>query len=237
MHPRTVPIFVVVADPTIEDTLARAERALADGRSLSGTGFWGAVERVKRQPELIERHAEQIAAIDSQAHRDRAFLVVPLSLGTVIMVVATLVGLGAIWWAYSLDGWAAVIVFFIGTGILLVSTHALTHLVVGRLLGMRFTNWFIGKITQPQPGVKLDYAGYLRAPASRRAWMHASGAITTKLIPFLLIGAAVAADLPVWAVWGLVVVGVVVLLVDVVWSTRKSDWKKFRREMAIAQES
>jgi hypothetical protein len=65
--------------------------------------------------------------------------------------------------------------------------------------------------------------------------MHASGAIVTKLMPFLLLGAASAADLPVWALWGLVVVGAAALATDVVWSTRKSDWKKYRREMAIAQ--
>jgi hypothetical protein len=235
LHPRTVPIFRLVATPTIEETLANAERALAEGRGLSGTGFWRVVDEVKRDPELVELHAERIGAIDARAHRDWALLSVPLGWGTAIVAMATLTGLAGVWWAYYLDGWSAVIVFYVATGILLVATHASTHLVVGRLLGLRFTGWFIGKITQPQPGIKLDYASYLRTPASRRAWMHASGAIVTKLMPFLLLGAASDADLPVWALWGLVVVGAVALATDVVWSTRKSDWKKYRREMAIAQ--
>lgn len=220
----------------IEESLANAETSLADGRNLSGTGFWDVVDRVKRRPELVERYADRIALIDTRAHRGWALLVVPLWLGTTLMVIATLVGLGAIWWTYLLDGWGAVIAFFAGTGILLVTSHGLAHLVVGRLLGMRFTSWFIGEITQPQPGVKLDYAAYLRTPASRRAWMHASGAIMTKLIPFLLIGAAVAADLPLWAIWALVGIGVAALVTDLTWSTRSSDWKKFRREIRIAQE-
>jgi hypothetical protein len=102
-------------------------------------------------------------------------------------------------------------------------------------MGMRFTHWFIGKISQPQPGVKVDYSTYLRTPASRRAWMHASGAITTKVTPFALIGAAVAADLPSWAVWGVPVVGVAAIVTDILWSTKHSDWMKFRREMEFAQ--
>jgi hypothetical protein len=98
-------------------------------------------------------------------------------------------------------------------------------------MGMRFTHWFIGKLTQPQPGVKLDYATYLRAPATSRAWMHASGAIVTKLMPFVFLGAAIAAGVPTWVVWSLVVIGLVVIGIDIVWSTKKSDWKKFKREM------
>lgn len=236
MHPRTVPIFLAVETSAIEEILAAAERSLAAGQGLSGTGFWDAVDRVKRSPELVERYAEQISVIDERAHRQWALLVVPLGVGTMLMGGATLLGLGAIWWSYLLEGLAAVIVFVVGTGILLVATHGLAHLVVGRLLGMRFTSWFMGKITQPQPGVKVDYAVYLRTPPARRAWMHASGAIFTKLVPFLLIGAAVAADLPVWAIWVLVGIGVAALVTDLAWSTRNSDWKRFRREMAIAQE-
>ena len=67
--------------------------------------------------------------------------------------------------------------------------------------------------------------------------MHASGAIVSKLVPFALIGAAVAADLPSWAVWLLPVIGGVTIVTDVLWSTKKSDWKKFSREMAFAQTS
>ena len=67
--------------------------------------------------------------------------------------------------------------------------------------------------------------------------MHASGAVVTKIVPFALIGAAVAADLPFWAVWALPAIGVVSIITDVVWSTKKSDWKKFQREMKFAHMS
>lgn len=217
----------------IEESLSRAEAAVSAGESLAGTGFWRAVSEVKRHPELVERYADRIAHIDAQAHRNWAMLIVPLRLGTVLAIVVTLIGLASIWWAYHLTDWAQVLTFLAGVGILLGSTHTLAHLVVGRLMGIRFTYWFVGEVSRPQPGVKTDYSSYLRTEANKRAWMHASGALATKAIPFLLIGAAVAAELPTWIVWALVGLGVAMILADVFWSTNASDWKRFSRERAF----
>jgi hypothetical protein len=226
-----------VTTPAIEESLTRAEQAVEAGESLAGTGFWQAVTTVKGEPELVDRYADRIADIDERAHREWALLVIPLGVGTALAVAATLVGLGLIWWTYALDGGPAIVVFLIGFGVLVASTHSLAHFVVGSILGIRFNYWFVGEIRRPQPGVKVDYVSYLRTTASKRAWMHASGAITTKSLPFLLIGAAIAADLPVWVAWGLGFVGVATIATDVLWSTKASDWKKFRREMRFAQDS
>lgn len=223
--------------PAIEESLTRAEQAVAGDEGLSGTGFWRAVSVVKRQPELADRYADRIAAIDERAHRSWALLVIPLGVGTALAMAATLAGLALIWWTYALEGRAAVVVFLMGFVVLIASTHALAHFVVGRILGIRFSYWFVGEVTRPQPGVKVDYSTYLRTGASKRAWMHASGALVTKALPFLLIGAAIAADLPVWVPWLLAGLGVGMIATDVFWSTKASDWKKFRREMKIAQDS
>jgi hypothetical protein len=67
--------------------------------------------------------------------------------------------------------------------------------------------------------------------------MHASGAIVTKTVPFVFLGAALAADLPAWVVWALVVIGFAQIGTDLTWSRKASDWKKFRREMNLAQTS
>jgi Cu(I)/Ag(I) efflux system membrane protein CusA/SilA len=55
--------------------------------------------------------------------------------------------------------------------------------------------------------------------------------VTMLTVPFALIGAALAANVPSWVVWVLVAVGVVQIVTDVLWSTNASDWKKYRREM------
>lgn len=214
-------------------TLDDAERAVTTGAPVGPTGFWKAVDTVKRDPALIEQYADRIARIDRAAFKSWALVAVPIWLGNVLIIGATLIGLALVGWAYYLDGTGAALAFLLGFGIILVTTHGLTHLLVGTLMGMRFTHWFVGKLAQPQPGVKLDYATYLRVPASSRAWMHASGAIITKLMPFIFLGAAIAAQVPTWVVWALVVIGLVEIAIDIVWSTKKSDWKKFNREMTF----
>jgi len=225
----------VMDSSRVEATLDDAEKAVTAGAPVGPTGFWKAVDTVKRDPALIEQYADRIARIDRAAFKSWALLAVPIWLGNVLIIGATLIGLALVGWAYYLDGTGAALVFLLGFGIILVTTHGLTHLLVGTLMGIRFTHWFVGKLVQPQPGVKLDYATYLRVPADSRAWMHASGAIVTKLMPFIFLGAAIAAEVPTWVVWALVVIGLVEIGVDIVWSTKSSDWKKFKREMSFAQ--
>jgi len=221
----------------VEESLDRAEAAVVSGEDLSGTGFWRAVATVKQNPELVERYADRIAAIDDRAFRRWVLLTIPLWLGTTVALAALVAGVVLVGWAYSLDGFAEIVAFYAGLLALLGATHGLGHLVVGWGVGIRFTCWFVARITQPQPGVKVDYSSYLRTAPRQRAWMHASGAMATKVIPFLLIGAAIAADLPVWAILLLPVLGVGMILTDVFWSTNASDWKRFRREMSFAQDS
>ncbi len=220
--------------PGIEAALVRAEENVSRGEGLDGTGFWAAVRQVKGNRELAERYGARIATLDDAAYRNWALMVVPFGLGTFLATVAVVAGLVAIGLSYYLDGLAAVVVFYLGMVAMLPSTHGLAHLVVGRLLGIRFTSWFVGSVLRPQPGIKVDYRTYLLAPATNRAWMHAAGAITTKILPLALLGAAIAAGLPSWAVWGLVVFFLVSVVFDIFWSTKSSDWKRFKREMALA---
>jgi hypothetical protein len=222
----------------VEAILDAAEKAVSTGSPLAPTGFWKAVAAVKRDQALVEAHADRIARIDRASFKTWALVTVPLWLGNVLMIGGTLVGLALVARAYYLEGTGAGLVFLAGFGVVLVTTHGLGHLAVGSLMGMRFTHWFIGPLRPPlPPGVKLDYATYLRAPAVSRAWMHASGAIVTKTVPFVFLGAALAADLPAWVVWALVVIGLAQIGTDLFWSTKASDWKKFRREMSLAQTS
>lgn len=227
----------MLVDVDVEDVFVRCEEALVAGGKvdLAKLGFWKAVETVKKSPVLVERFADRIAYIDRTAFLRWALIAVPVVTGTVIAVVVTLVGLTLIALAYGSDPPLNGILLIVGFGIVLVTTHGLAHLVVGRAQGMRFTHWFVGTLSRPNPGVKVDYARYLRVPPSKRAWMHASGALVSKIVPFAMLGAAFAMNAPAWAVVVLIAVGVVSIVTDVIWSTKKSDWKKFKREMGLAR--
>jgi len=220
-----------------ETVLSAVEERLATdpAAGLAGSGFWKVVSAAKRTPELVAEFADRIAATDRAAFERWALLTVPLGVGTAAAIVGTVVGLVLVGLAYSTpEPWNGLLLLA-GTGVMLVTTHGLAHLVVGRLAGIRFTHWFIGTVARPQPGVKTDYATYLTTDARRRAWMHASGAVVTKILPFALIPAALIAGVPGWATILLVVMGVVSIITDILWSTQVGDWKKFRREMSFAK--
>jgi hypothetical protein len=255
-----------MADDRIERALATAEDAVADERSLRGTGFWRAVDEVKRDRVLVERYADRIATIDRRAFENGVKLRVRAGVGLVALALMSAFGVGAVltarracqfcgvtasratlWERIDLSGWHldayswpgfVPIAFLVGFGALLIGTHSLTHWIVGRLLGMRFTHVFLGGPPPPRPGMKTDYATYLRASPIARAWMHASGAVVTKLVPFALLPASLSLyDFWPWLTWILLVVGIVQVVTDVVLSTKVSDWKKVLRELRIARGS
>lgn len=210
--------------------------AAGDAPQLRGTGFWAAVRAVKRDPELIEQFADRIGSIDRAAFNAWARLVVPIWIGTVLAIIGALIGAAIVSASAVVADWNGVI-FLVGTGVLLGTTHGLGHLVVGFIGGIRFYAWFIGA-GRPQPGVKTDYGTYLRATPRSRAWMHASGAIVSKLIPFLLIPLALAfSAVPTWVTWVLLALGVFQITTDVLWSTKSSDWSKYLRERTYQGDS
>lgn len=224
-------------DAEVDRTLAACEQALAGAAApdLRALGLWRAVAAVKRDRVLIDRYASRIAAIDRRAFRRRVRLVFPADVGIVLVIGGLLVDLVFLAVAAgAAHPWREVLVL-VGTAGLDVATHGLAHLVVGSLVGIHFTDWFIDLPKKPQPGFKIDYASYLRASPRQRAWMHAAGAIATKLTPFLVIPYALAIGTETWAVLVLLALGIIQILTDVLYSVRASDWKKFRREMRLAR--
>lgn len=221
----------------IESVLRRCEDQIAPGSrpDLRVIGFWRAVAAVKRKPDLVARYADRIARIDRAVFLDRVKVRFPATLGVVLLSVGSVVGLIILWVAAGQGHPLRELAVLVGMGALLVCTHNLAHFVVGSLTGIRFTDWFADLPRRPQPGLKIDYASYLRAPARSRAWMHASGAIVTKIVPFAALLYAIAIGCDAWAILLLLALGIVQIVTDLAWSVKASDWKKFRREMNIAR--
>ena len=224
-------------DAEIEKALAANERELEAGRvpDLRTLGFWRAVAAVKRRRELVDRYADRIAAIDRQSFRRRVRMTFPVTVGVIALDLGLLGGIALLVLATGADHpWRDLLVL-VAAGALDVTTHGMSHLAVGSFVGIDFTDWFIDLPKRPQPGFKIEYASYLRASPRKRAWMHAAGAIATKVTPFLVILYAVAIGTAPWAVLVLVALGVVQIVTDLVFSVKTSDWKKFRREMRLAR--
>ena len=217
--------------------LDRIESAVDHGETdLRALGFWRLVAAVKRDRLLVIEHADQIGRIDTKAFRAAVRRRVPVWLGNLVLVTGLVVGVAAVvvafvwvtpWW----KGLAIVAAGLIWS----VAVHSPTHWLVGTMVGIGWTDYFLGGPPPPRPGLKSDYATYLRADPMSRAWMHASGAIATKLAPFAALAFWPASNAPGWAGVVLLAVGLVQIVTDVALSTKSSDWKKFSRERAIAR--
>jgi hypothetical protein len=221
----------------IDGILIAAEAALASGAKvdLGPLGFWRAVTAVKKQPGMVEVFADRIGEIDRQAFERWALLKLPAWVGTSLAVAVTAGGSALIVWSAGQDEVVHGLGLLVGTVIVLTATHSLAHWVVARLQGMRVNYWFVGTVRRPTPGIKVDYATYVRTPARRRAWMHASGAIVSKVVPLVGLGVGWAMEAPSWALIVLGLLAIFQIVTDVLWSTKSSDWKKFTREMALAR--
>lgn len=232
-----------------QDAFARIQREVEAGRTdLSVLGFWRLVRRVKLDPGLAYHWADEVGRIDRMVFERRERTRFPVWLGNAVLALGSAVLVAFVPLAVGLARDAATpepvvpgLMVVAATG-LSATLHDPAHWLVGRLAGMRFLWYFFDGPLRIQPGIKVDYETYLRASPGARAWMHACGALASKAAPFAVFAAAylphraAGYDLfPPWALWAVLGVGLVQILSDVLYSTKKSDWKKVRRELGIGR--
>jgi hypothetical protein len=226
-----------VPGETYQQAFHRIEAAVEAGRTdLGALGFWRLVRRIKPDARLSDHWADVVGRIDAEAFARAVRWRFPVWVGNVVLLVAT--GAGALAIVVALraaEGVVAGVALVLAAGIWSVSVHGLAHWAVGRASGIRFTAYFFRpREFPPRPGIKSDYATYLRADPSRRASMHAAGAVATKLAPFVALAFFPATDAPWWAAAVVLVIGVGQIVTDVRFSRKTGDWSKVRRERAVA---
>jgi hypothetical protein len=220
-----------------QEAFARIEAAVETGDTdLSRLGFWRLLREIKVDPTLSEHWADVVGRIDRAAFERAVRPRFPVWFGNAVLLIGTLVGAAAVVLAMRTSSEVLAGLALVAAGLIWsLSLHDLAHWLVGRAVGIRFTSYFFGGPFPPRPGMKTDYATYLRTPPGSRAWMHASGALATKAAPFVALAFWWATDAPAWAAWALVVYGVFQIVSDVLFSTKSSDWKKVKRERAVAR--
>lgn len=226
------------ATESYQQAFARIEAAVQAGDTdLARLGFWRLLRGVKADPVLAEHWAEIAGRIDGRAFEARVRFRVPVWLGNAVLMLGTLLGGFAIGVALGTDSETIAGLALLGAaGVWSVTLHDLAHWMTGRAMGIRFTSYFIGGPLPPRPGLKTDYATYLRTAPVARAWMHASGAIATKLAPFAVLAFWPATPAPWWSAAGLLGLGVLQIVTDARFSVKSSDWKKVRRELGVARQ-
>lgn len=227
-----------------QDAFERIERAVEEGSDLRGLGFWPLVREIKADPRLAEHWADTVGRIDRMAFERRTRFRLPVWTGNAILSTLSVVWLALVPVGLALarggqQTLGGLLVLGAGVG-LGVAIHGPAHWLVGNANRIRFLSYSL-RPPLLTPSLKIDYASYLRADPGGRAMMHAAGAIATKAAPFAVFTVAYLRQraagydlLPSWTLWALLGVGVLQILTDLLWSRKYSDWKKVRRERAVA---
>jgi hypothetical protein len=220
-----------------QDAFARIEAAIAEGETdLRALGFWRLVAKIKRDPMLSAHWADVAGRIDRAAFESGVKLRFPVWFGNAVLVGATAAGAVAVAIAVETESeLVASLALIFAAADWSASVHGLAHWLAGRAARIRFTSYFFDRLFPPVPGLKTDYATYLRTGPGARAWMHASGAIASKLAPLVALAFWPATVAPAWSAWMIAAFALVLIVTDVVFSVRSSDWKKVRRELRVSR--
>jgi hypothetical protein len=219
-----------------QERFARIEQEVRTGNTdLSALGFWKLVRAVKADPALATHWADAVGRIDRLAFEARVRPRFPVWLGNAALSLGALAGVGAVVFSSLCHDrlWSG-LALVASAGIWSVTLHDLGHWVAGRMEGIRFTCYFLDGPFRIQPGLKTDYATYLRTSPEGRATMHAAGALASKIAPFVSLALWPVTNAPGWAALAIAAIGVIQIVTDVVWSTKHSDWKKVARERRVA---
>ncbi|MFQ5976284.1 MAG: hypothetical protein ACE5J5_08225 [Candidatus Hydrothermarchaeales archaeon] len=171
----------------IQESLNIIEKQVNTGNyNLKELGFWKIVSKVKKDTSLIEKHGDQIGRIDQKVFREKALLPVDTKIGHLLETIGTFFGFAFIIYAYQNPGTIMGITFVIACLILMTTLHPLSHYVVGRNCGIKFTFYFLDGPAMIEPTLKTDYTSYLKTSPKSRAIMHATGPIVATLIPLAI---------------------------------------------------
>ncbi|MDP2767640.1 MAG: hypothetical protein Q8O41_09365, partial [Candidatus Methanoperedens sp.] len=146
----------------------------------SGKDFWAIVNQVKKDRINDDALLEQIANISQQRFRENVSFTLSIPAGNLLEGVTTI---AAIVLAYQMSSeW----MLYLSTLILMTTLHPLSHYIIGSLLGIRFTHYYLNGPAKIEPTLKIDYFSYLKAPGKKRALMHISGVIGTVAAPLII---------------------------------------------------
>lgn len=188
------------------------ESQLDDGTYQAGP--WADLLRAAQRRDQAERRSmtDDVSRVSDKLHHRNHPVTLPLSVGLLIELLGTAVGLIAleIGLRRSRPGWV------LAAGMILTVTwQPLLRVAAGYLMGIRYSYCFLRGV---EPRVKMQYGTYLAATQWRRVTLHLAGTVGSPLA-FCWVAVHAAEDLPdvakiCWLLcWTLVAVQVVMFIV------------------------
>ncbi len=189
----------------------------------SGKDFWAIVNQVKKDRINDDALLEQIENISQRRFGEKVHFTLSVPAGNLLEIVLTL---SAVVLALQVSSdW----MLYISALILMTTLHPLSHYIIGSLLGIRFTHYYLNGPARIEPTLKIDYFSYLKASGKRRALMHVSGVVGTVAAP--LIVALIALNNGANAIaTNLFIFFWILIVFELLTSTKIGDLMRARRE-------
>jgi hypothetical protein len=158
--------------------------------------------------------------------------VLGIAVGVYLLVAASSINAVPLRFLVYLISWVCLVFF----------PHCLAHFAVGRLVGVRFTHYTLGKssITKlrlpvissvssmiPLLTLKIDPGSLWSVSPGARAVMFASGAVVSMILPFLAVVASIGRLPVIWSV-GLFIISLANVCFDLYYSPRAGDLSRIK---------
>jgi hypothetical protein len=218
----------------IDEELERIEKEVEHDYNLRKLGFWKLVAKIKKDPQLSAKFAEQAGRIERKASEKKVRLRINIWLGHAAEISAMLLGIALIWLGFAHSSeLARSLSLVLASVILSMSVHPLAHYAVGRFCGINFLYYFLNGPAKIEPTLKIDYASYLKAHPRKRAAMHLAGPIVTISATLTCLVLGLVASILQWAKILLLLYFLFTLATDIFLSPKAGDIKRVKREWQI----
>lgn len=183
-----------VTAEAVRDQVLAVERSIDDGSYRAGP--WAEATRragaLPREQRLAL--AEDISRVSDKLHRhNHPGRKVGAGLGVVLELIGTADGLVGVYLGLR---WDLPILVWVSTFVMCATLQPLVKMLVGRLLGVRYSYFYLHFILEPR--VKMRYGTYLALSTTGRVIVHFAGMIGSPGA-FLVIAPYIADRMPVTA--------------------------------------
>ncbi len=201
----------------IKDELVRLEN------NYSQAAFLDIVKRIKKEKINDDELLEKIETISRKRFKERVSFTLGVTSGNLLEGALTIAAIALVFWVNSF--W----IFYVIALVLMTTLHPLSHFLIGRLVGIRFTHYYLNGPARIEPTLRIDNFSYLKISGKKRALMHVSGVVGTVAAPLFVCAIAIykgAND----AAMNLFIIFLLLIVFELLTSTKIGDLMKAKRE-------
>lgn len=215
----------------LKDLLAKIDESIKKGDFKSSLKFLNKAVREARYDGVKSAIVNELNRKRIEIY-DRIFIPLPkIFSNETPWILGLIIGAIIFYYSFVTEHIVSIISFLIGAALILVVTHPLAHIFIGRLYGIKIIKAYLGGVAKFEPTVIADFLTYFSAGPKQRRNYHAAGSITTVLTSLIIFLIVLFLSYSFYIKILALIIFIAILLTDVFFSPKYSDWKRARKEL------